>query len=199
VSTVFLMGKHVRTSQQGIYGRFGKPLFDRAVGVVLTVLTLPIVLVLLVMAWIVFGSSPLLRVTRTGRNDTRFNLYRVNTRNDHQSDLRGRNLRLSRWLRSTSLDELPQLWNVALGHMSLVGPRPLSLAAAAELDGDSTRRHAARPGLTGPWQLEARGDGRHLTDHAAVDLSYVEQVSFKRDLAILLRTLPALIRAREEV
>jgi lipopolysaccharide/colanic/teichoic acid biosynthesis glycosyltransferase len=186
-------------SPGGFYARIGKPVFDRIVGLILAILTLPVVVVLLVMAWIAFGWPPLARVTRNGRDNRRFNLYRINTRKDYQTDLRGRHLRLSSLLRATSLDELPQLWNVVLGHMSLVGPRPLDPVTALELEKDATRRHGARPGVTGPWQLEARGDGRQLTDHIELDLAYVENISFLSDLVFLVRTVPALFRHREEV
>jgi lipopolysaccharide/colanic/teichoic acid biosynthesis glycosyltransferase len=181
------------------YARFGKPLLDRLVGLILAILTLPLVAVLLVMAWITFGWPPLSRQSRMGRGGRRFNLYRINTRKDYQTDLRGRNLRMSNWLRSTSLDELPQLWNVVLGHMSLVGPRPLDPVTALQLEQDAARRHGARPGLTGPWQLEARGDGRDLLEHIEVDLAYVEGISFGTDLVLLARTVPTLFRRREEV
>jgi lipopolysaccharide/colanic/teichoic acid biosynthesis glycosyltransferase len=179
--------------------RFGKPLLDRVVGLILGILTLPLVLVLLVVSWIAFGWPPLLRTTRAGRNDRRFNLYRVNTRKDYHTDLRGRHLRLSRGLRSTSLDELPQLWNVVLGHMSLVGPRPLDPVTAFEIEDIAPLRHAVRPGLTGPWQLSARGDGRRLVDNLSLDLAYVEAISLRTDLRILARTLPTVIRRREDV
>ncbi len=91
-------------AQLSAYARFAKPILDRIGGLVLTVLTLPLVLVLITMSWVAFGWAPVERVARMGRNGRRFNLYRVNTRKDHQTDLRGRQLRLSRWLRSTSLE-----------------------------------------------------------------------------------------------
>ena len=193
------MRTDVEASPTGIYARFAKPLFDRVVGLVLSAATLPITLVLLAMSWMAFGWPPLQRVSRVGKGDTRFNLYRINTRKDYQTDLRGRRLRLSRWLRRSSLDELPQLWNVALGHMSLVGPRPLDPVEATLLDGEARPRHTARPGLTGPWQVEARGDGRALADHFEMDLNYLEAMSFRSDLAILFATVPALVRRREQV
>ena len=192
------METDVTAPPESVYARFGKPLLDRLVGLVLAVFTLPILIVLLVMALGAFGWPPVLRTSRIGRRGTRFNLYKINTRKDHQTDLRGRNMRFSLWLRRTSLDELPQLWNVALGHMSLVGPRPLPPFQAAGEDADLNRRHSLRPGLTGPWQVDARGDGRHLTDHLEVDLAYLENLSFRRDLALLARTVPTLIRHREE-
>ena len=146
------METDVTASPRSVYTRLGKPLLDRLAGLVLALITLPVLVVLLVMALAAFGWPPLLRTSRIGRNDTRFNLYRINTRKDYQTDLRGRNLRFSLWLRRTSLDELPQLWNVALGHMSLVGPRPriaavyekivkLGYHALAYLRGVQTRAH----------------------------------------------------------
>lgn len=186
-------------SPTGVYARFGKPVLDRIVGLILALVTLPVVLVLLVRAWVAFGSPPLLRTTRVGRNGTNFKLYRINTRKDDQTDLRGRHLRLSRWLRSTSLEELPQLWNVVFGHMSLVGPRPIDPVTAIKLEDAASGRHVARPGLTGPWQLEARGDGRHLLDDLSLDLAYVAGISLATDLGILARTLPTVLRHREEV
>lgn len=197
LSTVKVMETDVTASPRGAYARFVKPLSDRLIGLLLAIVTLPLVLVLLVMALVAFGWPPLLRTSRVGRNNTRFNLYRINTRKDYQTDLRGRNLRLSSWLRRTSLDELPQLWNVAFGHMSLVGPRPLHPFQAAD-ETDLGRRHGVKPGLTGRWQIEARGDGRNLLDHIAIDLDYLEHLSLRQDLAILVRTVPTLFREREE-
>lgn len=192
------MRTDVTASPRSVYARFGKPLLDRLAGLVLAVLTLPLLLGLLVIAAAAFGWSPLLRTSRIGRNGTRFNLYKINSRRDYQTDLRGRKLRFSLWLRRTSLDELPQLWNVALGQMSLVGPRPLHPFQALERDPDLDRRHDVRPGLTGPWQLQARGDGRELLKHIEIDLEYLEDLSFANDLALLIRTVPTLIRQREE-
>ena len=187
------------TSPQTFYARFGKPILDRLVGIALAVVTLPILMLMLGMAWLAFGWPPLLRTSRIGRNNTRFNLYRINTRKNYQTDLRGRSLRLSRFLRRTSLDELPQLWNVAFGHMSLVGPRPLHPLQGLDLEPGVDQRHLVRPGLTGRWQVEARGDGRDQLDHLDIDLAYLKGVSLGRDLTIMARTVPALVRGHEEV
>jgi len=197
--TVTAMSTPEASSHSSPYARFGKPVLDRVLGLVLAVLTLPVVLVLLFLSWSSFGWPPLARLPRVGRNRQTFNLFRVNTEKTNGTDLRGRPLRLSRRLRSTSLDELPQLWNVVLGHMSLVGPRPLHLGQETEVDQAAGHRHRTRPGVTGPWQVTARGDGRSLADDLTIDLNYLENLSLKRDLGILARTLPALLRDREEV
>jgi lipopolysaccharide/colanic/teichoic acid biosynthesis glycosyltransferase len=179
------------------YARFVKPVLDRTLGLVGALVTLPLLLVLVIAAWNSFGWPPIYRAAHVGRTGKRFNLYRINTRIDYETDLRGPRRRLSHWLRATSLDELPQLWNVALGHMSLVGPRPLHPMVAIELDELGELRSQAKPGLTGRWQVEARGDGRGLDDAVEVDIAYLAEMSLLTDLKILARTPLALIRARE--
>lgn len=100
--------------------------------------------------------------------------------------------RLGRVLRRTSLDELPQLWNVLLGQMSLVGPRP---APPREVDCYAEwhrRRLAMKPGITGLWQVASRFD-RHFDDRANLDLRYIDSWSLLLDIAILIRTVPAVL------
>jgi exopolysaccharide biosynthesis polyprenyl glycosylphosphotransferase len=102
--------------------------------------------------------------------------------------------RVGRFLRKTSLDELPQLWNVFMGDMSLVGPRPLPLRDVSRFsEGWLMRRFSVTPGMTGLWQVS----GRSCLDFqqcAALDLEYIDQWSLALDLKILLRTVPAVIR-----
>jgi lipopolysaccharide/colanic/teichoic acid biosynthesis glycosyltransferase len=100
--------------------------------------------------------------------------------------------RVGRVLRATSLDELPQLWNVARGDMSLVGPRPTSFAPHTyELW--HTRRLEAKPGLTGLWQISGR-HGVGFDDRLRLDDWYMRHSSVRLDLSILLRTVPVLLR-----
>ena len=103
--------------------------------------------------------------------------------------------RLGRVLRRSSLDELPQLVNVLLGQMSLVGPRPLPIDEARHLDPEHQRRHAVRPGLTGLWQVRGRNDLPYA-EMMALDLQYVQQCSLRLDLRILIATLPAVVTGR---
>ena len=100
-----------------------------------------------------------------------------------------------RWLRRFSIDELPQLFNVFRGHMSLVGPRPQVAAEVAMYDDAMRRRLHVRPGMTGLWQVSGRND---LTIEEAIrlDLYYVDNWSLAQDLSILVRTLGAVIGAR---
>ena len=95
-------------------------------------------------------------------------------------------------LRRASLDELPQLVNVLLGHMSLVGPRPLPVIETRGLTGPHRRRLSMRPGITGLWQVSGRND-LTFEEWMALDLEYVDNWSFALDLALLARTVPALL------
>lgn len=102
---------------------------------------------------------------------------------------------LGRWLRRLSLDELPQLWNVLRGDMSLVGPRPLPLYEASRIKGAQRRRFAMRPGLTGLWQVSGRSQ-LDFGEWMRLDLEYVDRWSLGLDLRILARTVGAVLRGR---
>jgi lipopolysaccharide/colanic/teichoic acid biosynthesis glycosyltransferase len=103
--------------------------------------------------------------------------------------------RIGRFLRRTSLDELPQLVNVLRGQMSLVGPRPLPLRDVALMEPEYRSRHAVLPGMTGLWQVKARGS---LTarDMMELDLAYIRKWSLGLDLRILARTLAVVVRGK---
>jgi lipopolysaccharide/colanic/teichoic acid biosynthesis glycosyltransferase len=103
--------------------------------------------------------------------------------------------RLGRILRRTSLDELPQLFNVIRGDMSLVGPRPVPLYEAELYDTDQQLRLNARPGITGLWQISARGSGG-VEKMISLDIAYINSASLLQDLEILLRTVPAVLAQR---
>ncbi|MEM6550582.1 MAG: sugar transferase [Planctomycetota bacterium] len=101
--------------------------------------------------------------------------------------------RVGRVLRATSVDELPQLVNVLLGHMTLVGPRPLPLVEAEAVGDWHERRHSVHPGLTCIWQVRGRS-GVLFEDWARMDLAYIGQRSFWSDLKIILLTVPAVLK-----
>jgi lipopolysaccharide/colanic/teichoic acid biosynthesis glycosyltransferase len=107
----------------------------------------------------------------------------------------GRVTRVGRILRKTSLDELPQLWNVLGGEMSLVGPRPVPLYEVAEYETWHKQRLEATPGITGLWQVKGRGRAT-LDEMARLDIEYVNRQSLLLDLGILLLTIPAVISGR---
>jgi lipopolysaccharide/colanic/teichoic acid biosynthesis glycosyltransferase len=102
--------------------------------------------------------------------------------------------RIGQFLRRTSLDETPQIWNVLRGEMTLVGPRPTSFDASTYALWHTERLDVV-PGLTGLWQIERRGD-IDFDDRVRLDIAYVRQRSLRLDLEILLRTLPAVLSQR---
>jgi lipopolysaccharide/colanic/teichoic acid biosynthesis glycosyltransferase len=104
--------------------------------------------------------------------------------------------RVGNFIRNTSIDELPQLWNVIIGDMSIVGNRPLPLYEAEKLTTDKyVLRFAAPAGITGLWQVEKRGKGEMSEDERLMlDNTYAQNHSFKNDIKLILRTIPALLQ-----
>jgi len=167
---------------------------DVSVAAVLLVLLSPVVAVVALAVAVALGRPVLFRHVRPGRGAVPFELLKFRTMRDAR-DADGRPLpdaerltRLGRMLRATSLDELPELWNVLRGDMSLVGPRPLLTEYLAHYTADEARRHEVRPGITGWAQVNGRND-LPWDEKLALDVWYVEHRTLLLDLRILLRTL----------
>jgi lipopolysaccharide/colanic/teichoic acid biosynthesis glycosyltransferase len=143
------------------------------------------------------GRPILFRQARTGLHGRVFALQKLRTMTAGGStDIACDEQRLTplgRWLRATSIDELPQLWNVLRGDMSLVGPRPLLPSYLARYSAEQARRHEVLPGLTGLTQVSGR-NGLSWEEKFALDVRYVDQRSFRLDLWILWRTLVTVVR-----
>jgi len=172
----------------------GKRLFDLLVGAVGGVLLLPLGLIVALLVWIKLGSPLLFRQQRPGYRGRPFHIYKFRSMLDRLGP-DGKPLpdpeRLTpfgRFLRSTSLDELPELINVLRGEMSLVGPRPLLMEYLPLYSPEQMRRHDVLPGLTGWAQVNGRNT---LTwpDKFALDVWYVDHWSFWLDMKILLTTI----------
>ena len=191
---------------RGAYVEYVKPAIDRTVGVILLVAALPILGVVAVAVRRRIGSPVLFRQARCGRNGEPFDVMKFRTmradrrmsrdpiaedrRVTHKSDEDPRHTDLGRRLRKWSLDELPQLWNVVRGDMSLIGPRPELVDIVARYEPWQHQRHLVRPGLTGLWQISRRGEGlMHL--YTDIDIEYIATMSLRNDLKILMRTIPA--------
>lgn len=131
------------------------------------------------------------RQQRLGQGGRPFTVYKF--RATHAT-AEGSNLtRVGRWLRRWRLDELPQLWNVLKGEMSLVGPRPEELRLAQSYSDWHRRRLAVKPGITGPMQIN-KGSRLSLDQRVQLELAYIDDYSLGRDLLILLQTIPAVIK-----
>lgn len=183
----------------GWYRQFGKRLFDLALAVPVLVLLAPALAVIAGLVRVLLGSPVLFCQQRPGRGGQPFPLYKFRTMTDARDESGAllpdewRLTRFGEFLRSTSLDELPELWNVVLGDMSLVGPRPLLMRYLERYAPRQARRHELRPGLTG-W---AQVNGRNAIDWAQkleLDVWYVEHCSLWLDVRILVRTVLAVVR-----
>ncbi len=183
----------------GFYTRFGKRMLDVAVASAALVVAAPIMAATAVAVRVAIGSPVLFKQKRPGRWGRSFTLVKFRTMTDAR-DANGvllpdadRLPRFGRWLRATSLDELPELINILKGEMSLVGPRPLLERYLARYSPRQARRHDVRPGLTG-W---AQVNGRNATDwptRLEHDVEYVENLGLRFDLAILRATARAVLR-----
>jgi sugar transferase EpsL len=141
---------------------------------------------------ITMGSPVLFRHVRPGLRGRPFTLYKLRTMSSGPGGDADRLTRLGRFLRSTSLDELPQLWNVLRGDMSLVGPRPLIMAYLARYSPEQARRHEVLPGITGWAQINGRNSLSHQ-EKFALDVWYVDHWSLGLDLRILAATLQRVV------
>ena len=176
-----------------------KRLFDLVISLVLAILLLPLLALLAVLVYIDLGRPALFRQQRPGLRGKPFTFYKFRTMND-RTDENGRLLsddgRLTgfgRCLRRTSLDELPQLFNVIRGDMSLVGPRPLLMEYLDLYTDEQMRRHEVRPGITGWAQVNGR-NAITWEEKFRLDLWYVDNRSFFLDLRIILLTVVRIIR-----
>ena len=197
----------------GNYERIVKPVADRAAGLLLSIVTLPILMVVVPLIWATMGFPAIFKQRRVGRFGEEFTVYKLRTmrhdrrviqtdftgpdrRKNHKSPNDPRHTRLGRFLRRWSIDEIPQLWNVALGDMSLIGPRPELPNIVRRYEPWQHERHETKPGMTGLWQVSARGE---IPMHEAteIDIAYVRNLSLVSDLKILLLTLPAMLGMRK--
>jgi sugar transferase EpsL len=137
---------------------------------------------------VTMGAPVLFRHVRPGQHGRPFTLYKLRTMATGAGSDAARLTPVGRFLRSTSLDELPQLWNVLRGDMSLVGPRPLIMAYLARYSPEQARRHEVLPGITGWAQINGRNSLSHQ-EKFALDVWYVDNWSLALDLRILATTL----------
>ena len=194
------------------YQRWVKPSVDVLGAAALLVLSLPALLGVALAIRLTLGRGVLYRQERVGLGGRRFTIYKFRTmaydrrngdlnfvgedrRQTHKHPNDPRHTTLGRFLRKTSLDEIPQLLNVLRGEMSLVGPRPELPVVVAEYRPIYHRRHAVKPGMTGSWQVSPYRD-QPMSKAIGLDLAYVDAVSFTTDCRLLAKTVPAVLSRR---
>lgn len=196
------------------YRRAGKRMLDIALVAVFLPVYLPVI-ALAALVLFVEGGNPFYRQERLGRNGERFSILKLRTMvRDADARLQAllaenpemkrewdvsqklksdpRVTRVGALLRRASLDELPQLWNVLIGQMSLVGPRPM-MPEQLPLYGDPADYFAVRPGITGLWQVARRNEGS-FAERVQYDTAYARDLSLSTDLRILWQTIGVVLR-----
>ena len=177
-----------------MYRRLGKRLLDLGVAVLASIIAAPILGLMALLVRVKVGAPILFRQTRPGWHGKPFTLYKFRTMTNAR-DARGNLLpdaerltRFGRFLRATSLDELPELFNVLRGEMSLVGPRPLLMQYLDRYTPEQARRHEAKPGLTGWAQVNGR-NALTWEQKFALDVWYVDHQSLWLDARIIATTI----------
>jgi lipopolysaccharide/colanic/teichoic acid biosynthesis glycosyltransferase len=197
-----------------IYARFGKRVLDLTLGSIACVPALPVIALAAVAIKLDSRGPVFHRAIRVGRGGRKFTFLKLRSMQVGAEELRGlllhlnqaqgpafklhndpRVTRVGRWLRKLSLDELPQLFHVLQGHMSLVGPRPPFPEEVERYEPWMLRRLSVRPGLTCLWQIRGRSN-LNFEEWMRLDIEYVDRFSFGLDLRILALTVPAVISAR---
>ncbi len=192
-----------------------KRFFDIVISFAMLLLVSPLLALIALAVWVEDGGPVFFAQTRVGRYGAHFKMYKIRSmcldaeqrlkellgKNRHQEGITfkikddPRITRVGRWLRKYSFDELPQLYNVLIGDMSLVGPRPPLPREVALYSLADRRRLAARPGITCLWQISGRSE-IDFSGQVKLDVDYIERQSFWRDLHILARTVPAVLSGK---
>lgn len=181
-----------------MYRLFVKRLLDIALSGIALIILSPVYLILAILIRVKLGSPVIFHQERPGRDEKIFTLCKFRTMTDERDEngnLLPDNMRLTKFgkmLRSTSLDELPELWNIFKGDMSIIGPRPLLVSYLPYYTEEEKLRHTVRPGLTGLAQVS----GRNFLDwdnRLKKDVEYVSNLSFAMDLKVIFMTIKVIL------
>lgn len=188
-----------RSVGKGFYRRLIKRPMDIFFSVLVIIILSPIFLTITVLIRLKLGSPVIFRQERPGMKEKIFTLYKFRTMTDER-DKNGKllpdELRLTKFgklLRSTSLDELPELWNILKGNMATVGPRPLLVQYLPLYNEYQKRRHKVRPGITGFAQVNGR-NGISWEEKFDYDVYYVDHITFLGDLKIIFQTIKTVLK-----
>jgi exopolysaccharide biosynthesis polyprenyl glycosylphosphotransferase len=212
ISQETINGIHVLEPARGYI--LAKRALDIVVALAVLILFLPFTLIVAMIIKLTSRGPVIFRQTRVGLGGRQFTCYKFRSmvadaeekreQIEHLNEADGpvfkikndpRITHFGAFLRKTSIDEVPQLWNVLKGDMSLVGPRPPLPCEVAEYTEKECRRLSVLPGLTCLWQISGRSN-ISFEHWVELDIQYIEAMSFRNDLVILLKTIPAVITAR---
>lgn len=180
--------------KQGIYATYIKRVLDFVLSLMALIVLSPVFLILIVTGAIAMGGSPFFTQLRPGKNEKIFKMVKFRTmsnKRDSEGKLLPDDQRLNYYgkiLRSTSLDELPELWNIVKGDLSIVGPRPQLVRDMVFMDANQRRRHSVRQGLTGLAQINGRNN-ISWEEKLKWDLKYIDAgITLKEDIRIVIKT-----------
>ena len=179
--------------KKGIYEKYIKRILDFTLSLIALICLSPILLIVAILVRVKLGSPIIFKQQRPGKDEKIFTLYKFRTMTD-EKDEKGNLLpdsqrltKFGKFLRSTSLDELPELFNILKGDMSIVGPRPLLVEYLPLYNEEQKHRHDVRPGLTGLAQISGR-NAITWEEKFEKDIEYVHNISFIWDLKIIINT-----------
>lgn len=182
-----------------MYAKCIKRILDFLLSLAALLILSPVLLILTILGACFMGGNPFFTQRRPGKGEKIFRLIKFRTmtnRRDENGNLLPDEVRLNkygRFLRSTSLDELPELINILLGQMSIVGPRPLLVKYLPRYNAQQRRRHEVRPGLTGWAQVNGR-NAISWEEKFLLDVEYVDHITFSGDIKILLTTVAKIFK-----
>ena len=182
-----------------MYQKYIKRGLDFILALIASIILSPVILIVAVLVRIKLGSPVLFKQPRPGKNEKIFNMYKFRTMTDvrdENGELLPDEVRLTKFgktLRSTSLDELPELFNILKGDMSIVGPRPLLVRYLPLYNERQKHRHDVRPGFTGLAQVNGR-NSISWEEKFEWDVKYVEHVTFLQDCRIILKTIGVVLK-----
>lgn len=182
-----------------MYAKYFKRVLDFIISLIALIVLSPVLLILTVLGAIKMKGNPFFTQLRPGKDEKIFKLIKFRSmtcEKDSDGNLLPDEQRLTRYgklLRSTSLDELPELINILKGDMSIVGPRPLAVQYLGWYSEEENRRHSVRPGLTGMAQVHGR-NATTWEQRFAYDISYVDRITFLGDVKIVFQTVATVFR-----
>ena len=183
-----------------MYSKHFKRIFDFVISFTILMLVSPIILIITIILFIENNGKPFFFQDRPGRNEKRIKIIKFKSMNDKEDEFGNllpdneRITKLGSFIRKTSLDEIPQLFNVLTGEMSLIGPRPLLFKYLPLYSEEQQRRHDVKPGITGWAQVNGR-NSISWTKKFELDVYYVDNISFLLDIKIIWQTMLKVIRA----